>query len=184
MANPPILRKLEGGDRRSIGRSHEVVADVLADPTLFDELFSGLFVADPVVRARAADAVEKITAIHPEYLHPYKSKLIGPLAACDQKEVCWHVAQILPRLRWNPREQGEVCDILQGYLRDSSSIVKTCAMQALVDLARQAPDRRPALLRQLRKLTVEGTPAMRARGRKLLAEVQESPMRSKRGAKG
>jgi hypothetical protein len=61
-----ILRKLEGGDRRSIGRSSEVVTDVLADPRLFGALFAGLSVDDPVVRARAADAVEKISVIHPE----------------------------------------------------------------------------------------------------------------------
>ncbi len=31
MTIPSILRKLEGGDRRSIGRSNEVVAEVLAE---------------------------------------------------------------------------------------------------------------------------------------------------------
>jgi hypothetical protein len=134
-----ILRKLEGGDRRSIGPSNEVVVAVLADPTRFDKLFGRLFVEDSVVRARAADAVEKISVTCPEYLRPYKSKLIGPLARCEQKEVRWHVAQMLPRLRWNAREQRLVSDILQGSLRDSSSIVKTCAMQALADLTRQAP---------------------------------------------
>ncbi|MDO9116396.1 MAG: hypothetical protein Q7U39_00440 [Nitrospira sp.] len=174
MVTSSILRKLEGGDRRSIGRSDEVVAGVLVDPTQFGELFRGLFVEDPVVRARAADAVEKITVVHPEFLHPYKSNLIGPLVERDQKEVRRHVAQMLPRVRWSTREQQRVSDILQGYLRDSSSIVKTCAMQALADLTRQAPDLRPALLRQLQKLTVSGTPAMRARGRKLLGELKGS----------
>jgi len=52
--------------------------------------------------------------------------------------------------------------------------VKTCAMQALADLTRQGPDLRPALLRQLQQLTVSGTPAMRARGRKLLGELKGS----------
>jgi len=35
MTNSSILRNLEGGDRRSIGRSSEVVAEVLANPNLF-----------------------------------------------------------------------------------------------------------------------------------------------------
>lgn len=65
MTMPLILRKLKGGDRRSIGRSSEVVADVLADPRLFGALFVGLSVADPVARARAADAVENISTVHP-----------------------------------------------------------------------------------------------------------------------
>ena len=69
---PSILEKLQGSDRRSIGRSNEVVAEVLAQPSLFDELFGGLLDADPIVRMRAADAVEKITAKHPDWLKPYK----------------------------------------------------------------------------------------------------------------
>ncbi len=52
----PILSKLEGGDRRSIGKANEVVAEVLADPTLFEVVFSGLFSDDPLVRMRVADA--------------------------------------------------------------------------------------------------------------------------------
>ncbi|MFO0706360.1 MAG: hypothetical protein U0412_05865 [Nitrospira sp.] len=173
MALHPIFRKLEGGDRRSIGRSGEVVAEVLGKPALFGALFGGLSVEDPVVRARAADAVEKITAVHPEWLRPYTANLLGPLASCEQIEVRWHVAQMLPRIRWNARDRQRVVAILQRYVRDSSRIVKTCAMQALADLTRQAPDLRPAVLRQLRQLTARGTPAMQARGKKLLAELRK-----------
>jgi hypothetical protein len=184
MTKPSILRKLQGGDRRSIGRSNEVVAEVLAERKLFSALFAGLSVDDPVVRARAADAVEKISLIHPEYLRPYRATLVGELARCEQKEVRWHVAQMLPRLRWNARERQEVCDILTDYLHDSSNIVKTFAMQALADLTTQAPALRPAVLRQLQKLTVSGTPAMSARGRKLLTEFRGSTRRPARGTKG
>jgi hypothetical protein len=166
-----ILSKLEGGDRRSIGRSNEVVAEVLAERKLFSDLFAGLFVENPVVRARAADAVEKISVIHPEYLRPYRAALVGELARYEQKEVRWHVAQMLPRLRWNAQEQQEVYAILTGYLCDSSSMVKTFALQALVDLTTQAPELRLAVLQQLKRLTVIGTPAMKARGRKLLVEL-------------
>lgn len=70
MRRPSILRELEGGDRRSIGRSSKVVALVLAKPGLFGPLFEGLSSDDPVVRARAADAVEKITLIRPDWLIP------------------------------------------------------------------------------------------------------------------
>ena len=80
-----ILRKPEGGDRRSIGRSKAVVAEVLPDGTLFSGLFAGLFVDDSVVRARAADAVEKISVVHPEYLRPYRAKLAANSLAVSRK---------------------------------------------------------------------------------------------------
>ena len=78
---------------------------------------------------------------------------------------------MLPRLRWNTREQQQVYDILSDYLRDSSSLVKTFAMQALADLTRQAPKLRPAVLRRLLDVTAHGTPAMCARGQKLVANL-------------
>ena len=58
-----LLEQLAGGDRRSIGRSNEVVATVLADPELLSVLFSGLDHDDPLIRMRAADAREKIGAV-------------------------------------------------------------------------------------------------------------------------
>ena len=165
----PILRKLEGGDRRSIGRSNEVVADVIADPTLFNVLFSGLLSDDALLRMRSADAIEKITVRHPEYLRPYRTKLIGEVAQLDQKEVRWHLAQMFSRVKWNRTGLQRVMSILMEYLNDRSSIVKTFAMQALADLAQQAPELRPTVLLHLQELTAIGTPAMKARGRKLLA---------------
>ena len=53
----PILKKLDSGDRRFIGRSNEVVSDVLADPGLFDVVFSGLFADSPLIRMHSADAL-------------------------------------------------------------------------------------------------------------------------------
>ena len=57
---------------------------------------------------RAADAIEKITMRHPEYLQPYKTQLIEQLALIDQKEVRWHVAQMVSRVAWSliSRSQG------------------------------------------------------------------------------
>jgi len=169
-----ILQKLTGGDRRSIGKANEVVAEVLARPALFRKVLSGMLAEDPLVRMRAADAVEKITASHPEYLIPNRKMLIGPVARIDQKEVRWHVAQLLPRVAWNIAERKEVLSLLEDYLQDDSSIVKTFAMQALADLARNSPELRSSVLRRLKQLTAAGTPAMKARGRMLLAEYSPS----------
>jgi len=176
----PILSKLDGGDRRSIGRSNEVVAQVLADPGLFDAVFCGLLTDKPLLRMRSADAIEKITALHPEYLRPYKTRLIEQVARIDQKEVRWHVAQMLSRVEWNKADRPRVLGVILEYLNDRSSLVRTFAMQAFADLARQAPELRPTALLHLQELTAIGTPAMQARGRKLLAEMQGLSKRAAR----
>ena len=170
-----ILQKLAGGDFRSIGRSNEVVAEVLADPSLFGALFEGMLDADPLIRMRAADAVEKVTAQHPEYLAPFKSKLIRPVAKSDQQEVRWHVAQLFSRLALSKAERRVVVGILSEYLKDESRIVKTFSMQALADIAEKDEELRAPIVTQLEKLTRTGSPAMQSRGRKLLARLKAQP---------
>lgn len=167
-----ILQKLKGGDRRSIGRADEVVADTCRDPTLFEAVFGGMLCDDPLIRMRAADAIEKITAKHPEYLQPYKKTLLQKVATIDQQEVRWHVAQMLPRLNLDGQENEVLVAILMGYLRDQSKIVKTCSMQALADLAEQDTHLCPKVINILEDLTKTGSPAMKNRGKKLLAKLK------------
>lgn len=173
-----ILRKLEGGNRRSIGQVDEVIADVLSEPSLFDALFDGMLSDDPMVSMRAADATEKITGQHPEYLRPYKTRLIEEVAQSEQKEVRWHVAQLIPRLDLSAEERDVAVEILLGYLDDESRIVKTFSMQALADLAERDPGLQSQIIPLLKKLTETGSPAMKSRGRRLLHRLSTSSKRS------
>jgi hypothetical protein len=170
-----VLLKLAGGDRRSIGRSEEVVADVLADPSLFGAVFAGLADEDPIIRMRAADVVEKVSAKHPECLASFKHTLLGPVAAIEQQEVRWHVAQMIPRLDLDAGERSLAVDILLGYTEDQSKIVKTFAMQALADLALVDDGLRARVVPTLVELTETGSPAMKSRGRRLLAALETEP---------
>lgn len=157
-----------------------MVARVLDAPSLIDVLFSGMRSGDPLVRTRYADAAEKVTVLRPEYLRPYKNVLIETLARTEQQEVRWHVAPMLARLPLTTAEQKAVVDILLAYTGDRSSIGKTLAMQALADLAMRSRELRPFVLQNIRELVVIGTPAMRARGRKLLAQFGRLDARSRR----
>jgi hypothetical protein len=169
-----IWRKLGGGDRRSIGRVAEVVAQVQAEPALFDIVFEGMWAHDALVRMRCADAVEKITRERPDLLPPCKATLLRRAAGVEQQEVRWHLAQIITRVRLTPRERRRAVLILDGYLSDTSRIVRTFAMQALAEIAEQDAQLRPAILRTLTRLARTGTPAMQSRGRKLLARLRRA----------
>lgn len=166
-----VLKKLKGSDRRSIGRVSEIVADVLNDPSLFELVFNGMASDDPVIRMRSADAVEKITAKHPEYLQPYKENLIQQVAKVDQQEVRWHVAQMFPRLRVSKEERAVILEILRDYLNDKSKIVKTSSMQALASFAEEDARIRTQVIALLEELTRTGSPAMKSRGRRLLERL-------------
>jgi hypothetical protein len=121
---------------------------------------------------RASDAVEKITAVHPQLLQSYKEKLINRVADVDQQEVRWHVAQMLPRLVLSGRERKTVVDILFGYLNDKSKIVKTFPLLALSDLAEQDERLRSRVVDVLEKFVRTGSPAVKSRCKKLLAKLK------------
>jgi HEAT repeat protein len=168
MSGRNILKLLRGGDRRSLGRADEVAARVSKNLKLFPALMRGLWDEDPLVRMRAADAAEKVTRAHPKLLTRYKRELFGLMGESEQIEVRWHLAAMITRLPLHGAERELAVDLLHGYLEDRSAIVRTFALQALFDLAKDDAGMRPGVIELLRQATRTGTAAMRARSRKLL----------------
>ena len=169
-----ILLKLKGGDLRSIGRVDEVVQDILRNPALFEEVFEGVLDDDPIVRMRSADALEKVSSKHPEYLQPFKKRLINEVSKIKQQEVRWHVAQMFSYLEVNEKERDQIINILLSYIDTSDSkIVKTFSMQTLADFAGEDKVVRPKILKILEELVKTGSPAMKSRGRKLIKKLEE-----------
>lgn len=169
-----LLARLAGGDRRNLGHANEVAAMVTKNPRKFPGLMAGLWSTDPLVRMRAADAVEKITRDKRNLLQPYKKELLGLMAETEQQEVRWHLALMIPRLTLSGRERNIAVAALNAYLEDRSSIVKTCALQGLADLAEGHAAMRPIVIDILREATRSGTAAMKARSRKLLTRLDRA----------
>ena len=163
---------LEGGDRRMIGRSEEAVVAVLKNPKLFGALIRGLWSKNALVRMRAADAVEKATREKRKLLQPYKKELLGLLSEAKEQELRWHLAAMVPRLELNASDRQRAAALLEKYLEDRSSIVKTFALQGLANLAEEDATLRVRVLEALRDAARCGTPAMKARSRKLLAQLE------------
>ncbi len=145
---------------------------VSENPKLFSQLIAGLWSSDPLVRMRAADAAEKVTREQPGLLQPYKRELLGLLTEAEEQELRWHLAVMVPRLPLNAKERQVAISSLERYLEDDSSIVKTFALQGLADLAEAAPSLRPQVVEILHEAARKGTPAMKARSRKLLIRLE------------
>jgi len=173
MPRDKLIELLKGADRRSIGRANEAAAFVLREPRRFPELIGLLWSEDLVLRMRAADAAEKVSVTRPELLGRHKRELLGLLAEADQIELRWHLASMVPRLELTTPERQRAAAALLHYLEDRSSIVKTFAMQALVDLAERDPTLRVTAKQTLEEALRTGTPAMKARARKLLKGLQD-----------
>lgn len=169
----PLLQSLSGGDRRSVGESNRAVLAVLENPELIGVLFQGVETSNPVLRMRCADAIEKATTSHPELLVPFKRVILNRLTKVKQQEVRWHVAPLLARLPLTEAEEMIVVNLLLGYTNDRSSIVKTMSMQALTDIALRNHRLLPEIKQHIEELSVIGTPAMRARSKKLIKSLEK-----------
>jgi hypothetical protein len=173
-----------GRHRISSGRTAEVVSLVRACPKKAAQLLECLWDEDPSVAMRAADALEKLTrrrspvpddiqkALQKTLQGSWKAPLIGLLAEATENKLRWCLAPVVPRLKLTVPECRRVAETLQSYLEDRSSIVKTCALQGLADLTRQDASLLPEVMDLLRIHSRCGTPAMRARGRMLLKQLE------------
>jgi hypothetical protein len=173
MPRRQIAVLLSGKDRRSIGRSNEVVDLVFREPRRFSELLKCLWNDNPIVRMRAADAAEKISVAKPGLLKPYKAELLGLLCEAEQIELQWHLALMVPRLPLTAGERQRAAAALQVYLQDRSSIVRTFALQGLADLAGRDVKLRGTVKELLEQSVRTGTAAMKARARILLRKLQD-----------
>jgi hypothetical protein len=114
-----LAAMLSGGDRRSLGRSEAAVKLVLPQPRRFGELMECLSSEDPVLRMRAADAADKVSAQKPRLLDRHKAELLGLLAEAEQIELRKEsqgqkAPRTTPRLKFgaNPRVSRAFCGFL------------------------------------------------------------------------
>ena len=170
-----IYDLLTGNDLRSIGKSNEVVALVTSDSELFDEVFDGIFHEDKVIRARCADAVEKVAKRFPEYIQKKKKIIIKNLDKFNQKEVVWHIAMMLGYLKLTKKEVDKSFNQLYKWLNKSDSIiVKVMCMQTMADIALKNKPLIKVVRDEVEKQMINGAPAIKARGRHLLKEFEKS----------
>ena len=172
MAKVETIRSiLSGGHRLGVARVREVAELILARPRKVPQLVECLWDPDPGVANRAADALERASFRRPELLALWKDSLLGLLAEARENKLRWNLALMVPRLNLSKTEIGRAAGTLRTYLEDSSSIVKTAAMHGLAGLALQDPSLKPEVLDLLHILSRSATPAMRARGRILLEQL-------------
>lgn len=141
-------------------------------PGKLAQLIECLWDTNPAVASRAADALERSTRDRPGVAQRWKDELLGLMAETTEKKIRWNLALVVPRLKLSLRECRRTAEVLNSYLDDPSSIVKTAALHGMTDLTRQDPDSLPDVLDVLRMAGRSGTPAMRARSRILLKAIE------------
>jgi len=159
---------LAGGDRRSIGRANTVAAKLAREPDRLDELWTCLTNPDPLIRMRAADALEKFSRVCPVAFNVHKAALLEKKLDDGSAEVRWHLIAITSRIALERQEAEQFCRYLHDCLRnDPSRIVKVMALQAAKDLQVLHPSIEAQLAEMIRFAQSSIWPSVAARARKL-----------------
>ncbi|MDL2316872.1 hypothetical protein LJC59_07325 [Desulfovibrio sp. OttesenSCG-928-A18] len=169
MNDHPLLSSLHGGKRWSTDRAQLAAETVLREPELFELLFKGLTLEEPLARMRVAYAVSKVALERPDLLQPYKERFLDRLLDPDNSHLARAcMLQAMRTLTLDKEDIELLVDTLKDFLFSESSIVKTLSLQLLADFAAKDEGLRKDVLPLLWAARESGTPAMRARARKLL----------------
>ncbi|WP_286828630.1 MULTISPECIES: hypothetical protein [Kordiimonas] len=166
-----VLDMLAEGDRKDVARAADAAALAEESPTVLATLIAALFHEDPATVSHAAHALMTLAKDNVILLDPHREALARAYGL-DQWEVKEQVAKILPRLSFRQSEQGRLMEEFDETLRHhESSIARTCALQAMVDMAALDPAHTEAALSALDYAIRKGSKALQARARQLAATL-------------
>lgn len=168
-----ILSKLALGDLRTIGKSEEVVNEVLNNPHLISKLLLGLENDNKGIRMRSADVLEKVVKQLPGTLDNNVNTVIELAKKADQQEVQWHLAQIVTYISLNPSQARKFAEIILNYYLDSkSSIVKVFSLTALVHLSKLTKLESINVKELVNKALKSDKSSISTRAKKLVKEIK------------
>ena len=163
---------MEGGHINSLGRSQEVLNDVLEDKSRISELYDCIKHDDAWVRMRAIDTLEKICRVHPEWIDPYIDNMIYELSKSEQASIRWHLAQIFKKVQLSDSQRALVIDWLAKLLldKDIDWIVSGNSMDTLAEFSRAGYFPAEKMIKLLKIQLGHKSNAVKKRANKLLVE--------------
>lgn len=158
-----ILTWLSDGDLRSDGMANEAARVVLDNPAIIDDLVAGLSESDDVIRARTADALEKVAREMPDLLKDHLQQLID-LAETEQvPAVKMHLAMIFGHLAVYEEMLEQLILVLYYLLEDESVFTRSWAIASLCIIGRKYPIENQRILNKLSQLQSDPSVAIRSR---------------------
>lgn len=171
MSTQDFEGRLKGGHPNSLGNTLEVVEEVFADHTLFDELFNCYFSEDEVVRLRTSNAVKRVGKAHKQILIPYIDRLLNEVAKIDQASTQWTLANLFDmmsgELSESQKKKAEA--IMKNNLAHHQDwIVLNNSIETLGKWAKKEEALKAWLLPHLQRLSGDGRKSVAKRAEKHL----------------
>ena len=164
-----------------MGRGPEAASEVIVEAAfgiggakVRAELVELLRDRDKAVVERAARTLKKIAERDSGALYAWRKALLKEAFRAVDVRVQWNLSIVLGRLPLKGADKGLAVELMFERLRDGSGLNRTMAMQALMDLSQEDEGLRARVMPIVRQSLEGGTPAMRARARKLLGVRRQS----------
>ena len=124
--------------------------------------------ADKAAAECAARTLKKISEADAGALYAWRKKLLAEAHRATDVRVQWNLSIVLGRLPLKGADKALAVELMFERLGDASGLNRTLAMQALMDLSATDAALRARVLPIVREAMEHGTPAMKARAKKLL----------------
>ena len=121
---------------------------------------------------RAARTLKKVSEANTATLFRWRKALIAEAFRAEDIRVQWNLTIVLGRLPLKGQDKALVVDLMFERLQDKSGLNRTMAMQALMDLSAEDAKLRVRVEPIVREFLNNGTPAMRARAKRLLKKME------------
>ena len=131
---------------------------------------------DKAVVERAARTLKKIAEVDGVALFAWRKTLLAEASRAVDVRVQWNLTIVLGKLPLHGDDKALAVDLMFNRLQDPSGLNRTMAMQALIDLSENDAGLRARTLPIVHTFLESGTPAMRARARKVLG-IRRNPQR-------
>ncbi len=161
--------------RSPAAASIDVVARALGEggDAVCADLLRKVTGAEKTVAERASRMLKKISEVDRSALYSFRDSLIREAVSARDLRVQWNLLTVLGRLPLQGKEKALVVDLCLQRLEDASSLNRTFALQALMDLSEEDRALRARVLPLVRRFAESetlGSPALRARARRLLKQ--------------
>ncbi len=164
--------RLTGGHPNSLGNTIEVVEEILAEHTYFDELFHCYFSEDEIVRLRVSNAMKRICKVKKELLIPYLDRFLNEISQINQPSTKWTLASLFAMLDkdFTPLQFTQAKAIVKTNLVEEPDwIVLNNSMETLAKWAKSDQELQTWLEPQLKRLQEDPRNSVSKRAKKLLA---------------
>ena len=166
---------LTGGHPNSLGRTIEVVDQVLANPTKIEELFSCYSSEDEVVRLRVSNALRRVQGVRPDLILPLMDRLQSEIANLDQPSAQWTLPKLFEGADkdMSPQQNERALEIVKRNLADHSDwIVLNNSIDYLTPRAATDHDLRDWLIPYLNRHADDARKSVAKRAQKALTKLE------------